>query len=274
MKTSKFFIITLVLLAFALDMTAQGLKVHKKNGEVVTYFYHEIDSIVAFGYGNNDNDNDENINAHEAVDLGLPSGTLWATCNVGADSPADYGDYFAWGETSPKSNYDLDTYKWGNYYEDALLKYNTDPSFGTVDNKTILEPSDDAATANWGSSWRIPTLQEWEELGNETYCTWTWATKKNSTGESINGCLVTSKSNGNSIFLPTAGFRVSTSLYEVDSGNYWSSSLDLEDSHCAYALTSYLNDNYGLSSDNDRCVGLPVRPVRANQPGINSRVVK
>ncbi|MCQ2319676.1 MAG: hypothetical protein MJZ90_12290 [Bacteroidales bacterium] len=104
--------------------------------------------------------------AHEYVDLGLPSGLLWATCNVGADSPEDYGDYFAWGETETKSDYDWDTYKWCNGSYNTLTKYNTKSSYGTVDNKTTLELSDDAARANWGGSWRMPTEAEFQELIN------------------------------------------------------------------------------------------------------------
>ena len=93
---------------------------------------------------------------HEWVDLGLPSGTLWATCNIGATSPEGYGDYFAWGETQPKQVYDWSNYKWGNYYvQGGLSKYVTDSEYGTVDYKTELEPEDDAASVNWGPSWSM-----------------------------------------------------------------------------------------------------------------------
>ena len=108
---------------------------------------------------------------HEWVDLGLPSGTLWATCNVGADNPEDYGDYFAWGETEPKVIYNWSTYKWCNGSVNTMTKYCTDSGYGTVDNKTELDPADDAATVNWGTSWRMPTLEQLDEL--LTKCTWT-----------------------------------------------------------------------------------------------------
>ena len=94
---------------------------------------------------------------HEWVDLGLPSGTLWATCNVGANAPEEYGDHFAWGETSPKDVYNWSTYQWCNGSMFTLTKYNTESSLGMVDNKTELDPEDDAAYVNWGPSWRTPT---------------------------------------------------------------------------------------------------------------------
>ena len=105
---------------------------------------------------------------HEWVDLGLPSGTLWATTNVGASKPEEYGDYFAWGETKPKSVYDWDTYKWckGDDYH-QLTKYCNLSNYGDngfVDNKTELDPGDDAAYVNWGSKWRMPSLEQMQEL--------------------------------------------------------------------------------------------------------------
>jgi hypothetical protein len=133
------------------------------------------------------------IGGHEYVDLGLPSGTLWATCNIGANSPEEYGDYFAWGETSPKSNYKWSTLK---YCEDdngdTYSKYNTDSKYGNVDNKTTLERSDDAATANWGNDWCMPTLAQFQELYDK--CTWTWTKKNGKKGYEVKG------SNGNTIF--------------------------------------------------------------------------
>ena len=115
-------------------------------------------------------------NGHEYVDLGLPSGNLWATCNVGAESPEDYGDYFAWGETEPKECYSQDNYKW--YVGTSYTKYNN------TDKKTTLELSDDAANVNWGGDWRMPTRAEHEELTN--HCSWTWTTINNINGYMIN----------------------------------------------------------------------------------------
>ena len=117
---------------------------------------------------------------HEYVDLGLPSGTLWATYNVGANSPEEYGDYFAWGETQPKDTYTWSTYQYANggspWGNPNLTKYCANSQYGYngyVDDLTILLPEDDAATANWGSNWRMPTQEEWWELGSNTTHTWT-----------------------------------------------------------------------------------------------------
>ena len=149
-------------------------------------------------------------NVHEYVDLGLPSGLKWATCNVGATTPEEYGDYFAWGEVEPKTTYNRDTYK---YYDGSnFTKY-------TGSDKTVLDPEDDAAAVNWGGAWRMPTKAEQDELCNN--CTWTWTTQNG-----VNGYKVTGP-NGNSIFLPAASCMEEGSLYNAGSGgSYWSSSLD------------------------------------------------
>ena len=192
---------------------------------------------------------------HEYVDLGLPSGTLWATMNVGADSPEDYGDYFAWGETTPKSTYNLSTYKWCKGSLDTHTKYCTDSDYGTVDNKTTLDLSDDAAYVNWGSSWRMPTDAELKELKDN--CIWTWTTQNG-----VKGYKVASKSNGNSIFLPAAGYRGDSGLISAGSfGEYLSSSLYPNLSFDASVLD--FGSDYIYMTLAYRCNGLPVRPVLA-----------
>ncbi len=155
------------------------------------------------------------------VDLGLPSGIKWATCNVGANSPEEYGDYFAWGETAPKTTYNWSNYKYCNGTFDTITKYCTNSSYGTVDGKTTLELTDDAARVNWGGEWRMPTHVEVYELKNTNNCTWEWTTQNG-----VNGYRVTSKINGNSIFLPAAGYRGNSinSSYRDSHGYYWSSS--------------------------------------------------
>lgn len=190
----------------------------------------------------------------EAVDLGLS--VKWASFNVGASSPEEYGDYFAWGETEIDWGYDWANYKWCNGSSTTLTKYNTKSANGTVDNKTTLDLEDDAASANWGGTWRMPTDAEWTELRNN--CTWTWVTNYNGSG--INGRLVKSKTNSNSIFLPAAGGRGGTGLYNVGSyGDYWSSSLDTDDPYSAW----HVNFSFGTVYRNhsDRYGGLSVRPV-------------
>ena len=164
----------------------------------------------------------EMIDGHEYVDLGLPSGTLWATCNVGADTPEGYGDYFAWGETAAKESYTWQTYKWCNVYFNTMTKYCTSSDYGTIDNKTELDPEDDAAYVNWGSSWRMPTTEQQQELRNE--CTWTW-TERNG----VSGKLVTGP-NGNTIFLPATGEHHFNSFNKVGlHGWYWSRTLGSDD---------------------------------------------
>ena len=199
------------------------------------------------------------MNGHYYVDLGLPSGTLWATCNVGADNPIAYGDYFAWGETETKSTYNWGSYKYANGDFDKLTKYCDNASFGDngfTDTLTILLPEDDAATANWGSGWRMPTQAELRELKDN--CTVTWTTQNG-----VNGRLFTA-ANGRSIFLPAAGSRWGGSLYDDGSlGYYWSSSLGTDGPNGAWSLY-FSSDGYNLYSLY-RYRGFSVRPVCASQ---------
>ena len=188
---------------------------------------------------------------HEYVDLGLS--VKWATCNVGASKPEEYGDYFAWGETTTKSTYNWRTYKWCNGTEYTQTKYCNDSFYGRVDNKTVLDKADDAAAVNWGGNWRMPTYEEISEL--RTKCTWTWTSQNG-----VKGYKVTSKSNGNSIFLPAAGCRDDISLRSAGSkGLYWSSLLHTEYPTNAYELY-FGSDHLGLSSYT-RYDGYSVRPV-------------
>ena len=193
---------------------------------------------------------DDPANGHAYVDLGLS--VKWATMNVGATSPEEYGDYFAWGETEPKDYYHWSTYKWCNGSYNNLTKYCIDSDFGTVDNKTVLDLADDAAHINWGGAWRMPTVEEQQELLNN--CTWTWTTQNG-----VNGYLVTSKKNGNSFFLPAAGFRYYSELYSMGSNGYWSSSLGTDYSGNAYDL-GFASDDVDWD-DNFRSYGQSVRPV-------------
>lgn len=191
-----------------------------------------------------------NINQYHSVDLGLS--VKWACCNVGAESPEDYGDYFSWGETEGKDKYNLSTYKWYSGYYETLTKYCTDRSYGTVDDKTVLDPEDDAATANWGNPWRMPTLDEIKELIDD--CTWSWTTQNE-----VNGYKVTGP-NGSSIFLPAAGYRGGTMFTNRGSGcYYWSTTLYEDDCYDAYALC-FGGGHHGWNNDY-RVIGLTVRPV-------------
>lgn len=209
---------------------------------------------------------DDNVPAGvEAVDLGLS--VKWASCNLGAKEPEEYGDFFAWGETEGYSINEKSCswlgYKWGTDSK-SLNKYNTSLSYGRpVDNKSLLDMDDDAAHVNWGGTWRMPTEMEIYELCDENNSVWTWTTQNG-----VNGYKVTSKTNGNSIFLPAAGYRNDStssnrnnSLGTVGSaGNYWSGSL----SRKPYRANYLYFDSSGVDFDingRDRCLGLSVRAV-------------
>ena len=188
-----------------------------------------------------------------AVDLGLS--VYWGTTNIGASKPEDYGDYYAWGETEPKESYSWSTYKYGTSSSGPFFKYNTSDSYGTVDNKTVLEPEDDVASVKLGGEWRMPTDAEWTEL--RTKCTWTWTTNYNGTG--VKGQIVTA-TNGNSIFLPAAGYRRDTKLYDAGSyGYYWSSSLNTDYPYAAWYVD--FGSDYVRRSYYNRYDGHSVRPV-------------
>ena len=209
-------------------------------------------------YENYDPDNPDNPGGddnHEWVDLGLPSGTLWAKTNIGATAPEDYGDYFAWGETEPKDYYAWTTYKWCNGSSSSLTKYCTDSSYGTVDNKLELELEDDAATVNWGEKWRMPSLEQIKELKDE--CTSTWTTQNG-----VNGCLVTGP-NGNTMFLPAAGVIAMDALrFEGEWGRFWTRTIASVHPYFAYDLFCDSGDVRWY--DYYRYYGFTVRAVRVS----------
>lgn len=224
-------------------------------GDTKTYQTAGKNYIAGKAYAISVTDNAEKP-AYTMVDLGLPSGTLWADRNVGADSPEDYGDYFAWGETEPKETYNLITYKWYFYSDENkyFTKYCTDSFLGIVDNNTVLDLEDDAAYKNMGKEWRMPTDEELGELNRE--CTWEWIIKNG-----INGYKVTG-SNGNSIFLPAAGLRRNSDLAVVGiTGVYWSSSLYDSDTPCAHDL--FFTSNEHNTTFYIRDEGRSVRAVAA-----------
>ena len=201
----------------------------KENGEVVS-----VESTYSFAVASDRNLVAEFVvsnGSHEYVDLGLPSGVLWATCNVGANTPESYGDYFAWGETHPKS-----TYSWSNYQF----------------------TEDDVATANWGTDWRMPTREEFEELCNNTSVTWT-------TQNGVNGMRFTAL-NGNCLFLPAAGIFINNALILTGSyGYYWSSS-PFEINDDAWLLFFY--SGYYETGCSGRAYGSSVRPVYSSSSTI------
>ena len=198
-------------------------------------------------------------NGHGYVDLGLPSGVLWANCNVGATAPEGYGGHYAWGEVEEKSNCTWDTYKWFNASNSTVLKYCTADSYGLVDGDNLLDPEDDVASVEWGAHWRMPTGKEQDELREK--CTWEWVNYKGVNGYRVKG------PNGNCIFLPAAGDRNGATINEVGvSSNYYSKSLSTERSDASYGLG--FNKEFYTKYICARFLGLSVRPVL---PSCNTR---
>jgi len=213
---------------------------------------------------------DGTLNGHDYVDLGLPSGTLWATCNVGSNTSEGYGDYFAWAETEAKSTYEWTNYKYCNeittivgnniYYDYKLTKYCDKDIMGYngfVDNITTLETGDDVATVRWGSGWCMPTVEQWEEL--QRYTTHQWTTQNG-----VYGRLFTS-SNNKSIFLPAAGYKDSQLQEAGDCGHYWATILDYDPR--AGKRIKFNSDGiqniHHVSSCDWRYQGKTIRPVRS-----------
>lgn len=188
----------------------------------------------------------------EVVDLGLPSGLKWRSMNVGASKPEEYGNYYAWAETSPKSNYSSSNYKYpATNFGDGMIvyaKYDSTPIHG--DGKTVLEPEDDAATANLGNGWRTPTFKEFKELREN--CTWAWTTRNG-----VNGMLVTGP-NGKTIFLPAGGWYDKTTLKNKTTyGSYWTATGDGGTANAVDFANGYLDKALV-----PRCEGRSVRPVK------------
>ena len=196
----------------------------------------------------------------EWIDLGLPSGLLWYSVNIGATAPEEYGCYFAWGETKTKNDYSWTTYSYSNNDGTTLIKYNYDESYGRVDSLTTLMPNDDVATVVLGSGARMPTEEEWQELLDNSSDEWT-------TMNGVYGTKFTSNVNGSSLFLPAAGYRNGTALYsegEEGYGYYWTSSLHMDG---ATGGSSINLSSYGpsIGGGSNRRAGYTVRAVRSAQ---------
>lgn len=247
MKKNLFAIFLNVLLLLSTNVFGQGVNIYKTNGTIITVPCEELDSIVAYY-------DEDPYNGHEYVDLGLS--VKWATCNIGAKKPEAYGERFSWGEIQSKESYNWGTYTHcvpdGKYTYSSILKYNN------TDKIEELENSDDAANVKWGGKWRMPTQKEINELLNK--CKWSHQAKNG-----VKGVLVTGP-NGNSIFLPATGHKVSFSDKNDEEGTtgfYWTKTLEsriLE----RYAIGLVFNEtNQGESSRtwSERCNGFSVRAV-------------
>lgn len=196
---------------------------------------------------------------YDYVDLDLPSGTKWATCNVGAENPWEYGKYFQWGDTegyydNEEHDFSWKNYKWCNGTYDTLTKYNNDSIYGSVDNKLVLDTEDDAAHVHMGGDWRMPTQDEMQELVDNTNHEWV----ENYQGSGISGRLFTSKKDSSkSIFIPASGFRFGSSVgLSVTLINLWSSTLFTDSPNGVWRLISYLDACfiYYYNRNNGFCV--------------------
>lgn len=216
-----------ILLAFVIcEVSSQGIKVYKRNGTVAKYKYAEIDYVEAYPY----EEGQQEPQAHVAVDLGLS--VKWATCNVGASSPEDYGNYYAWGEVEEKSVYDWDNYKYSDGQRFLYTKYCTSSKFGMIDNKVSIELDDDVAHVKWGGEWRVPTYEEVEEL--KLNCSAKWTTQNGVYGVVLTG------PNGNSIFLPASGNKVGDEYFSFGDTyremSIWTDRLNRSDNSLAITL--------------------------------------
>lgn len=199
---------------------------------------------------------------HEFVDLGLPSGTLWAKMNVGAKSETDSGLYFAWGETEGYTAEQVGVDKqftWVDYKFTPSGDDSTFTKYNETDDKIVLEAEDDAASVNMGDEWHMPTKYQYGELLNTEYVTNEWV--ENYNGSGINGRIFTSVSNGNTLFIPAAGYCYGGGVNDVGEwGNVWSSSL-CTDNVCNAWYFYFGSGGAGVDSDLYRCNGLSVRGV-------------
>ncbi len=191
-------------------------------------------------------------NGHEWIDLGLPSGAKWATCNIGADNPEDYGSYYSWGELYTKNMYDWTTYQWCNGTPNFMKKYCSNAEKGVLDKKRVLELQDDVANVNWGGTWHIPSKEEIKELID--YCYWTQTSRKG-----VAGYLVISQNNNNSIFIPNGGFYTEKGLEgKMKSLRFWSNNI----TEYGITVVSLLSERDFVGFDViSRYCGLPIRAV-------------
>jgi len=229
-------ILSIILVAFAANLSAQTVNVHFKNGQQIQYPASSVD-YVDFS----EKAADPAVSAGQVVDLGLS--VYWASCNLGAESPEEYGDYYAWGETKPKSSYYTKNYSFYNAELDQIVDI----------GENISGTEFDAATVNLGKDWRMPTKTEIQELIDN--CTWEWTLVSG-----VRGYKVTAK-NGNSIFLPAAGFKSDTQHYAKNTGLYYPSSVQSSLNNC-YSLCGNSSSHY--RSTDDKYMGFSIRPVTTN----------
>ena len=241
----------------ALSAQAQTVNVNLANGQTVKYNAGNVEDITfTERIAKPSEDDPEHF---RAVDLGLPSGLLWASHNIGAKKYYDAGAFFAWGETSPKNKYNWESYMWG-YYDSTDKKIYVN-KYSSADGLTTLTPADDAAAANWGDGWRMPTKEDFEELLENT----TAKLDHDDETHNVNGIRLTSKKNGKVIFLPCTGEPGMSSMNDIY-GLYWTSTLDAEADGKAvfYGVNGATLDVCEIGKDS-RCLGHIIRPVKAGE---------
>ena len=233
---------------------AQRMTVHMNNAQAFEFNLPDVECINF--------DEESPAPTHQYVDLGLPSGTLWATCNIGASKPEEYGDFFAWGETKQKNVFNWGTYQLCSGTQSTMKKYCVDSKYGTVDGLTFLDAADDAAVANWGNEWQMPSQEQCQELFNSYYTTW-----EQTTMNDVAGMKITSKINGNSVFLPAAGgfctqdYAGANYFGAGNNGYYWTRTLYQNACYGACNMSFY-SGNISGSSYTYRYYGCSVRPVK------------
>lgn len=252
----KIFVFLATLFSLSSNAQVTYVNVTLNNGETIEYKVNAIKEITFFI----DDNTSTTDGVHEWVDLGLPSHTKWATSNIGANNPEEYGNYYAWGELRTRSSYTWTTYRFSNDDGTLLRKYNTDLECGHPDNLTELTADDDVAFQEWGEGWTMPTASQIKELIAE--CEWEWTSING-----IMGCIVRSKKNSNSIFLPAAGRKSDTKIKDdTVLGFYWSKSMfSLGENHTwmpKYASALKVYTLGAVHVDYSRCYGISVRAVR------------
>ena len=248
MKKTLICVLFFCLTAFLME--AQEMSIRLKDGSDDRYKSNLIDYVDFSEKGNS--------GVHECVDLGLPSGLKWATCNIGANAPEEYGEYYAWAELETKHMYDQYHYSFFSLKQDDIFSH----GYGEIEalGGDISETKYDVAHLLWGENWRLPTREEFSEL--TLYCSWFWTSINNVYGYEITG------TNGNKIFLPATGLRIaSAKFYKNNGGNYWSSTPLEYSNHLdeAYHLYFYRDDYSGNDIKTDsyfKYYGMTIRPVK------------
>lgn len=233
----KKYFLTIAMVAAQMVVVAQTVNVHFKNGQKIEFPSDNVDYVDFSAKAS-----DPTLTPGQAVDLGLS--VYWASCNLGATKPEEYGDYYAWGETSPKSQFTKDNY---SYYDSNMAQY--------IDiGENISGTQYDAATVNWGSDWRMPTRTEMKELIDN--CTWQWTQVSGNNGYKVTG------PNGNSIFLPAAGYCTYKAFRQNELVYCWTANKNTYNAYVYYLWAT--SSIYNVTNSEPGHYGKAIRPVTSN----------